>query len=138
EALSAAAGRKVAIKASVRGDRARYVEMARRDAEMALAAELGSQANQLARLASLQELLGLEEPPQRIECFDISHTMGEATVASCVVFDAQGPVRGQYRRYNIAGIEPGDDYAAMHQALERRFRRAVAEDGSLPDVLLID
>jgi excinuclease ABC subunit C len=138
EAFSAAAGRKVAIKTSVRGERARYLEMARRNAGLALASEIGSQANQQARLASLQELLGLEEPPQRIECFDISHTMGEATVASCVVFDPQGAVRGQYRRYNITGIEPGDDYAAMHQALERRFRRAVTENASLPDVLLID
>jgi excinuclease ABC subunit C len=138
EALSAAAGKRVLLKASVRGERAGYLDMARRNAELALATELSSQATQQARLESLRELLGLAEAPQRIECFDISHTMGEATVASCVVFDRNGPVRGQYRRYNIAGIEPGDDYAAMHQALERRFRRAAEEGGVLPDVLLID
>ncbi|MFC7300989.1 excinuclease ABC subunit UvrC [Cognatiluteimonas weifangensis] len=138
QALSAASGKRVLLKASVRGERAGYLDLARRNAELALATELGSQATQRARLESLRELLALAEPPQRIECFDISHTMGEATVASCVVFDGNGPVRGQYRRYNIAGIEPGDDYAAMHQALERRFRRAAEEGGVLPDVLLID
>jgi len=162
EAFSSAAGRRVQVKTSVRGDRAGYLDLARRNAQMTLATELGSQAAQRARVESLREMLGLAEPPQRIECFDISHTMGEATVASCVVFDAEGPVRSQYRRYNIAGIEPGDDYAAMHQALERRFRRAVEgeevrlrttgsraderpsavregrSDGVLPDVLLID
>ena len=138
EAFSAAAGRKVQVRHSVRGERAGYVDLARRNAELSLATELGSQAAQQARMASLQALLDLAEPPQRIECFDISHTMGEATVASCVVFDPDGPVRGQYRRYNIAGIAPGDDYAAMHQALHRRFRRAVEEQGIVPDVLLID
>ena len=90
------------------------------------------------RMESLRQLLGLEAPPQRIECFDISHTMGEATVASCVVFGPEGAIRGQYRRFNIAGIVPGDDFAAMHQAIERRFRRAVEDDGVLPDLLLID
>jgi excinuclease ABC subunit C len=138
EAFSAAAGKRVVLKCSVRGERAGYLDLARRNAELALATELGSQASQHARLESMRELLGLTALPSRIECFDISHTMGEATVASCVVFDANGPARGQYRRYNIAGIEPGDDYAAMHQALERRFRRAVEDDGVLPDVLLID
>jgi excinuclease ABC subunit C len=153
QALSEAAGRKVAIRASVRGERAGYLDMARRNAAIALASEVGSQAAQSARAEGLRELLGLPAPAQRIECFDISHTMGEATVASCVVFDAAGPVRGQYRRYNIAvrggavrgsavggsaGIEPGDDYAAMRQALERRFRRAAEGEGVLPDVLLID
>jgi excinuclease ABC subunit C len=138
EALSAATGKRVLLKASVRGERAGYLDLARRNAELALATELGSQATQQARLESLRGLLGLAEAPQRIECFDISHTMGEATVASCVVFDGNGPVRGQYRRYNIAGIEPGDDYAAMRQALERRFRRAAEEGGVVPDVLLID
>ncbi len=163
EALGLSAGRKVQVKTSVRGERAGYLDLVRRNAELALATELGSNAAQRARAEALRDMLGLDELPQRIECFDISHTMGEATVASCVVFDADGPVRGQYRRYNIEGIEPGDDYAAMHQALERRFRRAVearqdagtaAEGegqgdeaaagrassgaGVLPDLLLID
>jgi len=138
EAFSLAANKRVVVKSSVRGERAGYLDLARRNAELALATELGSHASQQARLESLRELLDLPALPSRIECFDISHTMGEATVASCVVFDANGPARGQYRRYNIAGIEPGDDYAAMHQALERRFRKAVEQDGTLPDILLID
>src|SRR5690606_33763192 len=128
-----------AIKTSVRGERAGYLDLARRNAENSLAAQLGSQAAQAARLESLRELLGLAEAPGRIECFDISHTMGEATVASQVVIDAEGAVRGQYRRYNVAGIERGDDYAAMHQALTRRFKRADGNDDAvLPDLLLID
>ena len=135
---SSADGRKVQIRCNVRGERAGYLDLARRNAELALATERTGHAAQKARAEALQALLGLEEPAARIECFDISHTMGEATVASCVVFDVEGPVRGQYRRYNIAGIEPGDDYAAMHQAIGRRFRRAVDENGVLPDVLLID
>ncbi len=147
-ALAEGAGRKVALKSSVRGERAGYLELARRNARVALASELASRNAQHARSEALRELLGLEEVPSRIECFDISHTMGEATVASCVVFDPAGPVRNQYRRYNIAGIEPGDDYAAMRQAIERRFRRALEADAGLaappgsnavlPDVLLID
>lgn len=137
-ALSTSAGRKVQLKWNVRSERAGYLDLARRNAEIALVTELTSRGAQTARSEALQELLGLAEPAQRIECFDISHTMGEATVASCVVFDANGPVRAQYRRFNITGIEPGDDYAAMHQAIERRFRRAVEEGGVLPDVLLID
>lgn len=137
-ALTAAAGRKVQLKWSVRSERAGYLDLARRNAEIALVTELGSRNAQTARSEALKELLGLPEVARRIECFDISHTMGEATVASCVVFDANGAVRSQYRRYNITGITPGDDFAAMHQAIERRFRRAVEEGGVLPDVLLID
>ncbi|MBJ6978116.1 excinuclease ABC subunit UvrC [Luteimonas sp. MC1895] len=139
EAFALNAGYRVAIKTSVRSERAGYLDLARRNAENSLAAQLGSQAAQAARAESLRDLLGLAQPARRIECFDISHTMGEATVASQVVFDAEGPVRGQYRRYNIAGIEPGDDYAAMHQALTRRFKRAAGNpDAVLPDLLLID
>jgi len=137
-ALSASAERKVALRWNVRGERAGYVELASRNAQNTLASELTSERAQHARSEAVREMLDLAEPIKRIECFDISHTMGEATVASCVVFDAGGPVRGQYRRFNIAGIEPGDDYAAMRQALERRFRRAVEEGGVLPEVLLID
>jgi len=144
-ALAEAAGRKIALKSSVRGERAGYLDLARRNAQIALATELGSRGAQQARSESLRELLGLAEPPARIECFDISHTLGEATVASCVVFDPAGPVRNQYRRYNITGVDPGDDYAAMRQAVERRFRRALeaeaagqAANAVLPDVLLID
>lgn len=130
EALGASAGRRVQMRTGVRGERAGYLDLVRRNAELALATELGSDAAQRARVEGLRALLGLEEPPQRIECFDISHTLGEATVASCVVFDAEGPVRGQYRRYNIEGVAPGDDYGAMRQALERRFRRAVEAAGA--------
>src|SRR5688572_22018198 len=138
EALSLTGDRKVQIRTSVRGERAGYVDLARRNAEMSRASERTSHAAQRARAEALRDLLALPALPARIECFDISHTMGEATVASCVVFDSEGPVRGQYRRYNIAGIEPGDDYAAMHQAIGRRFRRAVEEQGVMPEVLLID
>ncbi|WP_442683970.1 excinuclease ABC subunit UvrC [Stenotrophomonas sp. JC08] len=137
-ALSTAAERKVVLKWNVRGERAGYVELANRNAQITLASELDSRGAQQARSDAVRDLLGLAEPVKRVECFDISHTMGEATVASCVVFDAAGPVRAHYRRFNISGIEPGDDYAAMRQAIDRRFRRAVAEGGPLPDVLLID
>jgi excinuclease ABC subunit C len=135
--LSAQAGKKVEIKTSVRADRARYLEMAVSNAVLALSTEVTSNVAQRKRLEALQEMLGMENTPQRMECFDISHTQGEATVASCVVFNQEGALRNQYRRFNIEGITPGDDYAAMHQALSRRFKRAV-EEGVLPDVLFID
>ena len=145
QALAEHAGRKVELRSNVRGERAAHLDLVKRNAELALATELTSSSAQQARVDDLRDLLGLLDAPKRIECFDISHTLGEATVASCVVFDAAGPMRNQYRRYNIpvggsTGIEPGDDYAAMHQALQRRFRPAAAgePDIVLPDVLLID
>jgi len=138
EALSAQAGRKVEIKASVRAERARFLELAQKNAAVALAARLASRQTVRDRFESLRELLELDETPARIECFDISHTLGEATVASCVVFGHEGAEKSHYRRFNISGITPGDDYAAMHQALERRYKRLAAGEGLLPDILLID
>ena len=140
QALGERAGHRVALRSKVRGERAAHLDTVRRTAELTLANELTSSGAQHARVEALRELLGLDALPQRIECFDISHTMGEATVASCVVFDAQGPVRKQYRRYNITDLRPGDDFAAMHQALQRRFRPVAeaAPDAVIPDVLLID
>lgn len=138
EVLGAQAGRKVRLIHNPRGDRARWAEMAMRTADAALATELAANATLRARLEDLRLLLGWDEPPTRIECFDISHTQGEGTVASCVVFDRQGAVKSDYRRYNIEGIEPGDDYAAMRQVLERRFGRLARGEGVAPDLLLID
>ncbi|WP_018862197.1 excinuclease ABC subunit UvrC [Thioalkalivibrio sp. ALJ3] len=131
-------GRKVQLAWSLRGDRARWLDMARRNAELALKTRIASQAGQAARLDALTAELNLENPPKRMECFDISHTGGERTVASCVVFGPEGPIKSDYRRFNIDGIEPGDDYAAMHQALSRRFARLKKGEGQEPDILFID
>jgi excinuclease ABC subunit C len=138
EVLTARAGHKVSITGRVRGDRARWQRMAQTNAETALAAHLASKASMMMRFEALQEALDLDELPKRLECFDISHTMGEATVASCVVFDTNGPLKSDYRRFNIEGIAAGDDYAAMHQALERRYKRLKEGEGAYPDVLFID
>ena len=136
--LSEHAGRKVEIRWRVRGERARWIDMARTNARAALRARQAGRAGVARRLEALGEALGLEQTPARLECFDISHTMGEATVASCVVFDQEGPARSAWRRFNIRGVTPGDDYAALRQALERRYRRLKAGEAPLPDVLLID
>ena len=138
EVLSSHAGHVVELKTHVRGDRAQFLHMAERNAQASLTVRLASRQTLGARFDDLQRLLGLDELPRRIECFDISHTMGEATVASCVVFSPEGPEKSHYRRFNIAGITPGDDYAAMHQALTRRFRKAAEGEGVRPDILLID
>jgi excinuclease ABC subunit C len=136
--LSQQAGKKVQISARPQGERRIWSRMGEKNAELAIAQRLSTQATQEARLGALQQRLGLGEPLQRIECFDISHTMGEATVASCVVYDRVAMQPSEYRRFNVSGIVPGDDYAAMRQALERRYRRVVEGEGKMPDLLLID
>ena len=138
ELLSEQAGRTVELKSSVRGDRAQFLQMAERNAQASLTARLASRQTLGTRFDDLKKVLGLTSLPRRIECFDISHTMGELTVASCVVFGPEGPEKSHYRRFNISGITPGDDYAAMHQALTRRFRKVAEGEGARPDVLLID
>jgi excinuclease ABC subunit C len=136
--LSQRRGSRVELRHAQRGERARLVELALQNAGQAIATEKVSKQAVESRWQAMTALLGIDPAAQRAECFDISHTRGEATVASCVVFDRGGPVKAQYRRYNIEGITGGDDFAAMKQALERRFRRALKEQGPLPDLLLID
>jgi excinuclease ABC subunit C len=137
-AFSERAGRRVAIKTRVRADRARWLEMARGNAVLALRARLSSQAGYRQRLEALREALELQEQPGRMECFDVSHTRGERTVASCVVFDAEGPRKSEYRRFNIEGLTPGDDCAALHQALTRRYTRIQKGEYPIPDILFVD
>ncbi|AJJ83261.1 excinuclease ABC subunit UvrC [Yersinia pestis] len=134
--LSELAGRKIQIQSRPRGDRARYLKLARTNASTALITRLSQQSTIHQRMKELAKVLKLDEI-NRMECFDISHTMGEQTVASCVVFDANCPVRSEYRRYNISGITPGDDYAAMAQVLKRRYGKAL-DDQKIPDVIFID
>jgi excinuclease ABC subunit C len=138
EALGVRAGRQVRLRHRVRDARARWLRLALQTAETNLQSHLAGRQSTLGRLQSLQDLLSLPELPERMECFDISHSSGEATVASCVVFDQNGPRKSDYRKFNIEGITAGDDYAAMQQALERRYRRLQSGEGVLPDILFID
>lgn len=138
ETLSRKAGHQVRVVSAVRGQRARWLQLALDNARHSITAYLADRRNVYARFVALQEALSLDDLPARLECFDISHTMGEATVASCVVFDVNGPLKSDYRRFNIDGIVPGDDYAAMEQALRRRYTRIKQGEGSVPDVLIID
>jgi len=148
DALSKQSGHKVAIRSQVRTERAKWLELAANNAGHSLSTRLLSRTGLMKRFEALQETLQLDDLPLRLECFDISHTQGEATVASCVVFTPEGPYKTDYRRYNIKDITGGDDYAAMRQALERRFRptkasltkksKAGETDQKLPDVLFID
>ncbi|HED15859.1 MAG TPA: excinuclease ABC subunit UvrC [Gammaproteobacteria bacterium] len=132
------AGHAVKLHTRTRGDRSRWLQMALSNADNALKMRLLSNKGYQQRLDALRDALDLDEQPQRMECFDISHTSGEATVASCVVFDQEGPRKVDYRRFNIKDITPGDDYAAMEQALTRRYTRLKKGEGYLPDILFID
>lgn len=138
DVLSEQAKRNVAISHNVRGERLRWLQMAMTNADNALKARLSNKQNLQGRFVSLQKELGCRDVPKRLECFDISHTQGEQTVASCVVFDHEGPVKSAYRRFNIEGITGGDDYAAINQAVFRRFKRQQQGEHPAPDVLLID
>ncbi|MGR9115039.1 MAG: excinuclease ABC subunit UvrC [Gammaproteobacteria bacterium] len=128
----------VTISSRVRGERQKWLQMAATNAENSLQSKLSDKQGIYARFLSLQEELGCQELPKRLECFDISHTQGDQTVASCVVFDREGPVKSAYRRFNIEGVTGGDDYAAIHQAVSRRFKRMKRGEHDSPDILFID
>ena len=137
-ALVQRSSHKVRISSSVRGIRARWLEMMQKNAQEALHMRGLARASIESSLDDIRDAFDLEETPLRLECFDISHTSGTDTVASCVVFGVEGPLKNEYRRFNISGIQPGDDYAAMHQALTRRYKRIKDGEVAKPDVLLID
>lgn len=136
--LTERSGRKVTVGSRVRGERAQWLAMARKNAEIALIHQLSRCANLHARFEALREVLGLTAVPRRIECFDVSHTQGEGTVAACVVFGPEGPLKSAYRRYNIRGITPGDDYAALAQGLERRYAQFHKGDAIFPELIMVD
>ena len=136
--LSEQTGRKVEIVSNTIGERRIWLDMALQNARLALSQRQAAQTSQEARMSALQQALGLSETVGRIECFDVSHTMGEATVASCVVYDAHRMVKSDYRRFNVSGVAPGDDYAALRQVFDRRYRKVIAGEGQLPDLILVD
>lgn len=136
--LTELANHKVDIHRPTRGEKRKWLAMATISAKQSLLTHLVNKTNVQERLTALQTTLQLKMLPKRIECFDISHSSGEATVASCVVFDKTGPVKSDYRRFNINNVTPGDDVAAMHQVLMRRFKRLQKESAKMPDIALID
>lgn len=137
EVLAIEAGRKVTFFEGVRDEKRRYLQLANNNADNALETQQNQQKSIFARFLDLERLLERDEPIKRMECFDISHTSGQQTVASCVVFNRDGPLKSDYRTYNIEGITPGDDYAAMAQALSRRYKNW-NEDAKIPTILFID
>ncbi|KAF3978003.1 MAG: excinuclease ABC subunit UvrC [Methylococcales symbiont of Iophon sp. n. MRB-2018] len=138
EVLSKQAKHSVVISTNIRGERLKWLQMAETNAENSLLSKLSDKQGIYARYLNLQEELGCLEVPKRLECFDISHTQGDFTVASCVVFDREGPLKSAYRRFNIEGITPGDDYAAIYQSVYRRFKRLKKGEHIAPDILFID
>ena len=137
-ALGERAGHKVTLHVPARGIKVRWLEMTADNADQGLRLRLATEAGIGIQLADLGQALGMVTAPQRLECFDISHTQGEATVASCVVLGPEGPLKADYRRFNLSPAAPGDDYAAMREALMRRYKRVKAGEAKVPDVLLID
>jgi len=138
EALSDRASSGTQVLSPLHGERRVWLDMARKNAELAITHRERERTTQEGRTAALRDALGLPEAAQRIECFDVSHTMGEATVASCVVYDHHAMQHSEYRRYNIRDVTPGDDYGAMRQALARRYERVTSDAGKIPDLILID
>lgn len=138
EILGEQSKHRIRIRKPVRGLHLKWLNMAMQSAREALKNKLLQKQDLSNRFEALQEALQLESIPERLECFDVSHTLGESTVASCVVFDVAGPVKNDYRRFNIHGVTKGDDYGALRQAITRRYTRLKSEDGVLPDVLFID
>ena len=138
QALTESAGRDTRVRKNVRGERRRWLDLAMTNARQTLLTHLASKETVYRRLLALRDLLDLAETPSRMECFDISHSHGENTVASCVVFDENGPLKSDYRLYNIEGVTGGDDYGAMRQVLTRRYKRMVAGEGKRPDLVFID
>lgn len=138
QVLSTTAKKKVEIIHPLRGEKKKWLEMAMMSARQSLSVRVFTKTNMQERIVALQATLALKQPLHRVECFDISHTMGEATVASCVVFDQSGPLKGEYRHFNIQDVTPGDDVAAMHQVISRRFKRLQKDAVKLPDVIFID
>jgi len=137
-ALRERSGHSVRIRRNIRGTRARWLAMARTNAELGLSMRASSRATVDEQLNALTRELQLGRPPARIECFDVSHTMGELAVASCVVFGVEGPIKSDYRRFNLRELTPGDDYGGLRQAVERRFTRVLRGESPMPDLLLID
>lgn len=137
-ALTQLAGKRIRVTSQVRGHRAQWQHLAMTNAEQQLASQLANKSQLTQRFEALQKALSLPSIPQRLECFDISHSHGEATVASCVVFDHQGPRKSDYRHFRIEGVAAGDDYAAMQQALTRRLKRVKSGEAVAPDILIVD